>query len=184
MHTKTTIVFRTAIAGALAAALLAACSPKFDWRDFRSAEAPYAVLFPGKPSTQTRSISLGGEAAKMHMAAAEADGAMFAVGAAELADAAKAQAAIAAMKATMVANIQGTVTSEKQASASSSVNGTSHRQHSIDIEARGSRNGQPTLLVGRFIARDQRVYQLVVIGREGRVPQHEIDTFMSSFKPN
>ena len=172
------------MAGTLAAVLLAACSPKYDWRDFRSTEAPYAVLFPGKPATQTRNISLGVETAAMHMAAAEVDGTMFTVGAAELADAARAQTAIAAMKATMVANIQGKVTSEKQASASTTVNGINHQQHSIDIEARGSRNGEATLLVGRFIARDKRVYQLVVIGRDGRVPKDEIETFMSSFKPN
>ncbi|KQV88528.1 hypothetical protein ASD15_25915 [Massilia sp. Root351] len=184
MHTKITTLFRTAIGAALAAAAVSGCSPKFDWRDFRSAEAPYAVLFPGKPATHTRSISLGGETVKMQMAAAEVDGVTFAVGAAEMADAAQAQAAITAMKNTMVANIGGTVTAEKQASAAASSGGVSQQQQSIDVEAKGARNGEALRLVGRFIARDKRVYQLVVIGKDKHMVNDEIDTFMRSFKLN
>jgi hypothetical protein len=83
MHTKIIPV----VGAVLAAAMVSACSPKFDWRDYRSNEAPYAVLFPAKPATQTRSINLGGEQVKMQMAAAEVDGVTFAVGSAEMADA-------------------------------------------------------------------------------------------------
>jgi hypothetical protein len=184
MHTKIITLFRTAMGAALAAAAVSGCSPKFDWRDFRSTEAPYAVLFPGKPATHTRSISLGGETVKMQMAAAEVDGVTFAVGAAEMADAAHAQAAIAAMKNTMVANIGGTVTSEKQASAAVSSGGVSQQQHSIDVEAKGARNGEALRMVGRFIARDKRVYQLIVIGKDKHMVNDEIDTFMRSFKLN
>lgn len=184
MHTNIATLMRLTAGAALTAAVLSACSPKFDWRDFRSTEAPYAVLFPSKPATHTRSISLGGEKVNMQMAAAEVDGVTFAVGAAELADAARAQAAITAMKTTMVANIGGTITSEKQASAASSAGGASHQQQSIDVDARGSRNGEPLRMVGRFIARDNRVYQLVVIGREKHMLDDEIDTFMRSFKLN
>lgn len=184
MHTKITTLLRTAVGAALAAAVVSGCSPKFDWRDFRSAEAPYAVLFPAKPATHTRSISLGGETVKMQMAAAEVDGVTFAVGAAEMADATRAQAAITAMKNTMVANIGGTVTSEKQASAAASSGGVSQQQQSIDVEAKGMRNGEALRLVGRFIAKDKRVYQLVVIGKDKHMVNEEIDTFMRSFKLN
>jgi hypothetical protein len=184
MHTKITTLLRTVIGAAFAAAVVSGCSPKFDWRDFRSTEAPYAVLFPGKPATHTRSISLGGETVKMQMAAAEVDGVTFAVGAAEVADAARAQAAITAMKNTMVANIGGTVTAEKQASAAASSGGVSQQQQSIEVEARGARNGEALRLVGRFIARDKRVYQLVVIGKDKHMVDDEIDTFMRSFKLN
>ena len=180
MHTKIT----TILGAALAATVFSACSPKFDWRDFRSTEAPYAVLFPAKPATHTRSINLGGETVKMQMAAAEVDGVTFAVGAAEMADAARAQAAIGAMKTAMVANIGGTITSEKQASAAASSGGVQHQEQSIDVQAKGSRNGEALRLTGRFIARDKRVYQLVVIGRDKHMLDDEVDTFMRSFKLN
>lgn len=165
---------------AAAACVFTACSPKFDWRDYRSAEAPYAVLFPAKPATQTRAISLGGQNVNMHMAAAEVDGATFAVGSAELPDAAAAQAALAAMKATMVGNIKATVTSEKQASSSSG----GRQQSTIDIEAKGSRNGEPVLMVGHFVVKDKRVYQVIVVGREKHMVKDAVETFMSSFKVN
>ncbi|MES2263936.1 MAG: hypothetical protein V4724_35910 [Pseudomonadota bacterium] len=179
-----TISLSPLLAALLTAGLITACSPKFDWRDYRSADAPYAVLFPGKPSSHTRNINLDGQEVKMNMAAAEVDGTTFAVGSAELPDAAKAQAAIAAMKKAMVSNIGATVTSEKQADASASSNGVATRQTSIAIEAKGSRNGEPLLLVGRFVAKDKRVYQVIVVGREKHVEQEAVETFMSSFKLN
>lgn len=177
MNIRSLIAIGTAAA---AACVFTACSPKFDWRDYRSPEAPYAVLFPGKPATHTRAISLGGQNVNMHMAAAEVDGATFAVGSAELPDAAGAQAALAAMKAALVGNLKATVTSEKQ--ASSSIGG--RQQSSIDIEAKGSRNGEPVLLVGHFVAKDKRVYQVIVVGREKHMVKDAVETFMSSFKLN
>jgi hypothetical protein len=180
MHTK----FIHVLGAVLAVAMVSACSPKFDWRDYRSNEAPYAVLFPAKPATQTRSISLGGEQVKMQMAAAEVDGVTFAVGSAEMADAAKAQAAILAMKTAMVSNIAATITSEKQASAAAASGGTSTQQTSMAVEAKGSRNGEAMLLSGRFMAKDKRVYQVVAIGREKQMDKDAVDTFLSSFKLN
>ena len=49
----------------------------------------------------------------MTMTAVDVEGAMFAVGSAQAPDAAKAQAALAAMKTALVNNIGATVTQEK-----------------------------------------------------------------------
>ncbi len=164
--------------------LLSACSPKFDWRDYRSADAPYAVLFPGKPATHTRIISLEGEQVKMTMAATEIDGVMFAVGSAQMADPAKAQLAVVAMKSALVRNISGTVTLDK-VTATSSGNGSLKGQQTIlEVEASGSQKGEPMRLIGRFIAKDTRIYQVIVIGREKHLVADTVDTFMSSFKLN
>jgi hypothetical protein len=168
-----------AVPAALAAAILfSACSPKFDWRDYRSPAVPYAVLFPGKPATQTREVSLGDEKVSMHMAAAEIDGITFAVGSAELPDAERARAAITAMKTVMVKNLNATITSEKQ--ESTAVAGA--QRSTIAIEAKGSRNGEPMVLFGRFVANDKRVYQAIVAGREKQVDKDAVDTFLTSFK--
>ena len=94
---------------------LSACSPKYDWRDYRSNDAPYAVLFPGKPATHTRSIRLDQPgrpdpalAIDMTMTAAEVDGVVFAVGSARLADPTQAPAALAAMRTALMRNIDAT----------------------------------------------------------------------------
>ena len=50
--------------------LLAACSPKYNWRDYASPDAPYRVMFPAKPATFTRTIDLDGMQVAMTMTAA------------------------------------------------------------------------------------------------------------------
>ncbi|WP_229459227.1 hypothetical protein [Massilia cavernae] len=164
--------------------MLAACSPTYNWRDYNSPTAPFSAMFPDKPVTHTRSVNLDGMNADMTMTAAEIDGAMFAIGTGEAPDAAKAAAAVSAMKIALVKNIGATVTSEK-ASATATAGGAAPTQGaSIDIEAKGMQNGVPMRLVGHFESRGRRFYQVIVMGKEKSVPQDEVDMFMRSFKPN
>ncbi len=160
----------------LMAAALSACSPQYDWRDYRSNDAPYAVLFPAKPASQTRAIKLDNLDVNMTMTAAEVDGVVFAVGSAELAAAAQTPAALEAMKTALVKNIGATVTK----SASSTADGRT----SLDVEAKGSQNGEAMLLIGRFIAKDKRIYQVIVMGREKNIVRDTVETWFSSFKLN
>ena len=167
----------------LATMLVSACSPKFNWRDYRSNDAPYTVQFPGKPAQQTRTVDLDGQQVSLTMAATEIDGTTFAVASGELPDAAHAQMAMQAMKTAMVKNIDGVVSSDK-VSAVSSGNAGGVQQTSIDIEAKGRQNGASMLLSGKFIAKDKRVYQVIVVGHEKQVVRDTVDTFISSFKLN
>ena len=155
------------------ALLLSACSPKYDWRDYRSSDAPYAVLFPSKPATQTRSIKLDQLDISMTMSAADIDGVIFAVGSAQLADAAQAPAAVEAMKTAMVKNINATVTSSKTLDGGA-----------LEVDASGTERGQPMRLIGRFLAKDKRIYQVVVIGPAARMDADSVETFLASFKQN
>jgi hypothetical protein len=155
-----------------AACVFAACSPKFDWRDYRSADAPYNALFPGKPSTHTRSIDLDGMPVDMTMTAAEVNGNTFAVGSATLPDATKATAALIAMKTALIKNINGTATPATEPG------------NDIKVEVNGTQNGKPVLLVGRFLAQDKRIYQIIVLAKEKQVSRENIDMFMGSFKLN
>lgn len=160
--------------------LLLACTPKFDWREVQGAGAPYSVMLPAKPASQTRPINLDGMQVKMTMTAAEAGGMTFAVGTAELPDAAAAQNALAVMKTALVRNIDGMVRHEKPVT----VNPASA---AIEIDVIGTpskaTDGQPRVLLARFIARDRRIYQLVATGGEQAVSQEAVDTFFTSFKP-
>lgn len=151
----------------LLAFVLSACSPKYDWRDYRSPDAPYSVLFPGKPAKQTRTVKLDQLDASMTMTAADIDGVVFAIGSAQLADAAQAPAALAAMRTAMVNNIGGAIT------RSTTLPGGAQE---VDASGRAMR------LVGRFITKDRRVYQIVVIGAPQKIEAETVDTFFSSFK--
>jgi hypothetical protein len=161
------------IASLLLACALCACSPKYDWRDYRSSDAPYAVLFPGKPSTQTRTITLDQLEVSMTMSAAEIDGVVFAVGSAQLADAAQAPAAVVAMQTAMVNNIGASVTSSKTLP-----NGMR------EVDASGTEKARALRLVGRFLAKDKRIYQVVVIGPTAKIDAEPVETFLTSFKLN
>lgn len=155
-----------------AAAALMACSPKYDWRDFRSSDAPFSVLFPGKPATHSRVINLDGQQVNMSMAAAEVEGTMFAVGSVELPDADKAAQAVQAMKAQMVRNIGATVNKE------------STKDGAFLVDASGVQNGTPMRMHARFLSQGKRAYQVVVVGRSKEINDEVVDTFISSFKLN
>lgn len=173
----------TSLLGVFAAAsILSACSPKFNWRDYHSVDAGYSVLFPGKPSMLTRTVDLNGIKTSMTMTAAEVDGVTFAVGSATVPDAAKAQAALVAMQAALVKNIGATVKRQSASSTASTTGAISRRNSLIEVEAIGAQHGVPVLLVGRLAARDQRIYQVIVMGRESQVSRESVDTFINSFK--
>jgi hypothetical protein len=167
---------------AVALVTLAACSPKYNWRDFSSEDAPFRAMFPDKPASHTRDIDLAGMKVAMTMTAAQVDGTTFAVGAAEAPDAERAEAALDAMKTALVNNIGATLTSEKAARASSASGAAKARSAAIDIEAKGKRNGVPMRLIGHFESRDKRFYQVIVMGPEKDMSKENVDMFLSSFK--
>jgi hypothetical protein len=167
------------IAALLPAVLLAACSPKYNWRDYASPDASYRVMFPAKPASFTREIDLDGMHVPMTMTAAEIDGATFAVGTAEAPDAARAQAAVEAMQQALLRNIGARA--ELQA-ASATASGAASRSTS-DVDATGTSNGQKMRLAGHFEARGKRFYQVIVMGKPQAMPQDQVEQFLTSFKP-
>src|SRR5262245_2512071 len=108
---------------ALAIALLAACSAKFDWREVRSSGDAYALSLPGKPLIVTRDIELplatGPRTVSMTMTSAGVGPTLFAVGVARLPegvpqDAAAVQASMAFFRDGLLRNI-GSQSAEKEA---------------------------------------------------------------------
>ncbi|MFJ2986928.1 hypothetical protein ACIPF8_03610 [Collimonas sp. NPDC087041] len=181
MKSASTFPVRSLLLCAGAVLLLGACSPKFNWREVRGKDASYSVLLPAKPSTFARQIDLDGTQVTMTMTAAKVDDTVFAVGSASLPDAAKAQAALSAMKTALVKNINGTVKSEK-ASAVANAQGSSA---SVDVEAVGStRDGNAEILYGHFVSQDKEIYQVIVMGPEKAVSRENAETFIASFKHN
>jgi hypothetical protein len=162
---------------------LAACSPKYNWRDYASADASYRVLFPAKPASFTRQIELDGMRVPMTMTAAEVDGATFAVGAAEAPDAVRAQAALEAMRLALLHNIGAQPQHAASASTSASAAGGADSRAALEVDATGQANGAPMRLVGHFEARGKRFYQVIVMGRPQAVPSEQLEQFFTSFKP-
>lgn len=150
----------------LAAALLAGCNPTYNWREHTNQEGRYKVLFPAKPASFTRPVDLAGLPVSMTMTAAQVDGSTFAVGTAVAPDAARAAAALPAMRTALLRNIGAA----DVASAAG-----------LQVDAQGSGSGKPMHLRGRFEARGARIYQVIVVGPAGAVPPEQVDQFLTSF---
>jgi len=159
----------------LAASLLAGCNPTYNWRDHANQEGRYKVLFPAKPATFTRPVEVDGLRVEMTMTAAEVDGATFAVGAATAPDAARARAALPAMRLALLRNI-GAGQDEAEAEAPAT-------QDSLRVDATGAASGKPMRLHGRFEARGERFYQVIVLGPAHAVPPEQVEQFLTSFAP-
>jgi hypothetical protein len=166
----------------ISVALLAGCSPSYDWREVPGTAASYVASFPDKPASHSRAIDLNGAKVTMTMTAARVEDITFAVGSVPVADAKTALASIQAMKSAMVKNIGGTIRHEKLLPPAP------NQLQVIDLEATGKpagdKPGQPLILLARFIAKQDQAYQLIVIGPEQAVPREEADMFFSSFKTN
>lgn len=167
------IPFLPAVSALAAVCIFSACSPQFNWRDYQSPEANYVVLFPGKPASFTRTIDLDSAMVSMTMTAVEIDGVTFAVGSAEMADAAKAKKALLAIQTALLNNIGAPANTEKVEDAAA-----------IGIRATGTQQGMPVQLVGRLLAQDKRIYQILVLSKGKPTTPDNIDMFMSSFKLN
>lgn len=155
---------------------LSACTPAYDWREVRGENAPFTVLLPTKPSVLSRPVNLGGIQSTMTMTAAEVGDVTFAVGTAELPDAAQAQAALLIMKETLAKNIGGVIRHEKST--------IGKNLSTIEFDAAGPSGGTARALHARLVARERRVYQAIVIGRDKAIRQEAVDTFLTSFKTN
>ncbi|MCW5300914.1 hypothetical protein DXT88_22330 [Herbaspirillum lusitanum] len=162
---------------ALFATLLTACSPKYNWREAHGEKIQFTVLLPAKPASFTRQIDLDGLPVSMTMTAAEIDGVTFAVGAAELADAAQTGKALEAMRTALINNIGGTPTP-------ATIPGKTAGDRTLDVVVAGMAHGQPMRLMARLLARDKRIYQVLIVGPEKSIDAEHAETFFTSFAPS
>ncbi len=72
-------VTRSRLAVLAAVALLAACSPAFNWREVPVAGAGLVAMLPCKVDRATRALPLGAESVQVDMTGCEAGGATFAI---------------------------------------------------------------------------------------------------------
>jgi len=178
----------------LACAVLPGCSPKFDWREVRSAADVYAVSLPGKPQVVTRDLELplaaGPQKVSMTMTSAGVGPTMFAVGVAHLPagvaqDSAAVQASLTFFRDGLLRNIGvNKVDQESTPGLVAAGSGTVRAATSFEARGRLGRQGEPpepARLAARIYVVDDRLYQIVAMGRVEDLPDHEIETFFTSF---
>lgn len=171
----------------LATALLAACSPKFDWREIRSAEGGFVVHLPDKPQTVARDIDFDGGRIAMTMTSTGVGPTMFGVGVARLpaqatADPAAVERTVAFFRDALVRNIGGNVTSQRPAPLAAAGGRTLRAAEAVAARGKIGADGRAAQLAARFYVADDRVYQVVALGAEGELSDDVLETFFSSFR--
>ena len=171
----------------ICAALLAACNPALDWREYRSDEGGYTVLLPQKPGRAQRTLATPAGPVTMHMLSVQVDGMLYGAASAGF-SAVPDPATQAAMRAALLKNIDGTVVSDTPVSTAGSSAGAPVKLAGREVIKRGRFGSGERAAQGemraRFFVRGNRYYQIAAIGRAGAVPAADLDLFFDSFKPD
>ena len=88
-----------------AAGVLVACTPALDWREVRPEGSAVRLLFPCKPDSQTRTLSLAGAPVRLALHACNTGGATWALAVADLHDPARVGPALAELRLSAQRNL-------------------------------------------------------------------------------
>jgi len=143
---------------------LTACSPTFDWRSVRPADAGVQLLFPCKPSTETRSIVLAGQQVPMTMVACPAGGRMFALAFADAGNVERVMPALAALRAAQADNFRAPARSTGLVVVAGADPAPAAERFQIDGRLPDGSAVQEQLI---YFAKGARVYQAAVMGPAG-----------------
>ncbi|WP_454734664.1 hypothetical protein [Cupriavidus necator] len=180
-------------AAALLALALCACSPRYDWRTIQSGEGGYAALYPGKPTSAARDVTIAGRKLPMTMEAARVDDTLFAVGVVTLPadDPELRREALAAMQAGLLANL-GTPSGEPARTRPVTIMTAERPRRPLDgVEVQASgvspQDQSPRRLTARLVAVGVRAYQAVVLesgdaARDARQAE-QVEQFLEGFHP-
>lgn len=181
---------RIAAAAALLA-LMAACSPRLNWREQRPPAAGYVVALPDRPQTAVRQIAFehpgGPVRAEMTMLSTGVGASLFAVGSVQLpAFAVQTPAALEATLAWfgdgLLRNVQATRPQPAEIGSPAGLGARQLRAARAFSAAGTAGGGRPARLAVRLYVVDDRLFQLVALGAEGEIPPQALETFFDSFR--
>ena len=166
---------------ALAVLILTACSPAYDWRTVTDNTNGYAIDLPAKPLIDERPIDIAGTAMRMHVRAARAANAMFAVGTVAMpSDNPQLQRSVLdAMRDALARNVGAKPDAR---SIDIQLADGSHIP-ALDLEVSGpvGSTGKRKTIHAWLIARGAHVYQASIIADDAP-PKEQADQFFHSFK--
>jgi hypothetical protein len=166
----------TALVSALALST-AACVPALDWREVRPAATSLQLLFPCKPTSQQRTVSLAAAPVLLTLQACQAGKLTWALSHADMADPARVAPALAELKAAAVGKMgQPTATWSVLATPGATPNLQSGL---AKLSSKEPRQQAVQMHVAVF-AHGTRVFQATVLGE--LVPEQAADAFFSSLR--
>jgi hypothetical protein len=167
---------------------MAACSPKFDWRETRMDELGVRSMLPGKPSSMERQINLAGLPLKMMMVGAKVDELTFTVAAARLPESTPAQAThLEAMQQQMLRNIgaSSAAATPVQISLVDAAGKAVGQVAGAQIKTKGKVGNKEVTMQAIFCKSGERLIQAVVLGSDWNdsASQQFFDSFKIEQRP-
>jgi hypothetical protein len=164
-----------------AGAMLAACSPTYDWRTISNDDSGYTVDLPAKPGNDERQIEIGGVPMKMRMQTAEAGNTVFAIGTVVLPkDDPQLQKNVLDFLRDGLAHNLG-VAPEARAAKIPLAMGGNVPGLEMAFSGKAGPKQEARTMHARLVAKGNHVYQAAVIGRD-ELPPEQLDQFFGSFK--
>jgi hypothetical protein len=169
-------------------ALLAACSPRLNWREERLPQARCVISLPDRPQTSERDIDFDGGKLSMTMTSTGVGATLFALGVATLPPAAvtpeRVEATLGWFRDALLRNVQGTQPATRAVRLATPPGRKLLAAQAVDAQARiaerrGVRSGR---LAARFYVVDDRLYQVVALGADGELDAGALETFFDSFR--
>lgn len=160
--------------------LLAACTPKLDWREFRAEDGGFAVLLPQKPGQAERRFATPMGDVTMKMYSVRIDETVLGAGFADFAAPVDAHA-LEVMRDALVKSLGGKLASEKPV-RSGGPEPVSGREILVTGTLGQGDKAAVVELRARLYARDKRYYQVVLAGKKGAFEASDADLFLESFR--
>jgi hypothetical protein len=161
----------------LSLGLLCACAPALDWRQVRPAGLGIEAMFPCRPATLSREITLAQLRVEMTMHACAARGSTYAVGALTLDDVRDVDAALVSLRDAAAGNVGGAAASPVPIR----VPGMTPNAQAVRLQLAGRRpDGSAVVEHVAVFARGPRVYQAMVVG--DRLDAEAVSVFFDALK--
>lgn len=161
----------------LSALLGAACSPALDWRTVRPGDSGASLMFPCKPSSQTRPMPLAGAQVRLALHACRADGVTWGFAFADLDDPARVAPALAALRAAAAANLSAAPVAGVPWPVPGATPNAENRR--LELSGRAPDGRALSGHVG-VATRGLRVYQATALGE--RLDAEAVATFLGSVR--
>lgn len=174
--------FASLLAALCCALLTTACNPALDWREHHFEDGGFTILFPQKPGRAERKLATPAGEATMKMVSVRIEETVFGAASADFPKPPDA-AALTAMQAALLKNLEGRVQSDQPVTSSKPAALAGREVIKRGKLGTGERATEAELRA-RFFVRGNRYYQIAVMGRAGAVPDADLDLFFASFKPD
>lgn len=169
------------------AMLLAACYPRYDWRDYRPdcgrGWCGFVASFPGRVTSATRAVPVDRMRLPLTLHVVSVGDVTFAIGAFELLPGSDPQSARKTFKTKLLDDVGATAGRE------GSVTLHAADRTSLDaatFEAQGQQGGKRLKVAARFVRRGDREIEILVIGPadvlESASGRQAVETFLTSLR--